>query len=271
MKTFNQKYGPWALVTGASSGIGAKFAKEIAAKGLNVVLVARRKDKLEALAKDIEAQHAVKTRVIVADLIDDSGIKTVKDETNNLEIGLLINNAGVEDSGHFLGASIDKAVATLQLNCKAPLVLTHHFAKKMKQRKRGGVLFMSSLVAFQGTPYIANYAATKAYSLILSESLASELQKHQIDVLSVNPGFTDTDLSPDFNFDGLPMKPIPPKLVVEDALKALGRKSLVIPGAMNKFLYFTGKYIQPRRLNSFAFGKVFSAVLRNKLQVGEIT
>ena len=111
------------MVTGASSGIGAKFAKELAVKGLNVVLVARREEKLEVLAKDIVSQHAVKTQVIVADLSDDSGIKAVKDETHNLEIGLLINNAGVEDSGHLLESSIDKAVATLELNCRLLLYL----------------------------------------------------------------------------------------------------------------------------------------------------
>jgi len=216
MKTFNEKYGPWALVTGASSGIGAVFAKELAAKGLNVVLVARRQDRLEALAKELKSNHAVETHIIVADLTTDSGIEAVKNETSKLEVGLLINNAGVEDSGHFLETSIDTAVAALELNCKTPLILSHHFAKKMKQRKRGGILFMSSLVAFQGTPYIANYAATKAYSLVLAEGLATELE-NDIDVLSINPGFTNTDLSPDFNFDGLPIKPIMPEQVVAEA------------------------------------------------------
>lgn len=266
MKTFNEKYGPWALVTGASSGIGTKFAEQLAAKGLNIVLVARRKDRLEALAEDLKAQNSIKTHVIVADLTSESGIEIVKEETQNLDIGLLINNAGVEDSGHFLDTPIKKAIATLELNGKTPLVLTHHFARQMTARKRGGILFMSSLVAFQGTPYIANYAASKAYSLILAESLAAELQKYHVDVLSVNPGFTNTALSPDFNFDGLPIKPIQPAHVVTEALKAMGTKRVVVPGTMNKFLYFTGKYLQPRRLNTFAFGKVFSSVLRNKLK-----
>lgn len=265
MKTFNQKYGPWVLVTGASSGIGAEYARQLAAKKLHIALVARRQDRLEALAKKISATYEVETNVIPADLATEDGLNTVADETDNLEIGLLVNNAGIEDSGHFLETPLDRAVETLALNCKAPLVLTRHFAGRMAKREHGGILFMSSLVAFQGVPYIANYAASKAYDLILSESLAAELQPYNIDVLSVNSGFAQTELSPDFNLEGLPIKPLLPEQVAAAGLKALGKKRVVVPGAMNKFLYATGKYMQPRKLNSFAFGKVFAHVLRNKL------
>lgn len=265
MKAFKEKYGPWVLVTGASSGIGAEFAKKLAETKLNIVLVARQQERLEALAKEITARYAVETKIIVADLTADEGINSVKDGTETLEIGLLVNNAGVEDSGYFLETPVDKAIATLELNCKTPLVLTHHFANKMAERKRGGIIFMSSIVAFQGVPYIANYSATKAYDLILSESLSAEFQKYHIDVLSINPGFTDTKLSPDFDFEGLPIKLIPPAQVAADGIKALGKKRVIVIGSMNKFLYFTGKYLQPRKLNSFAFGRVFAHVLRKKL------
>lgn len=265
MDRYVKKYGPWALVTGASSGIGKEYAKQLAAKKINVLLIARRQDRLESLSKELSNSYGVEARTITADLSSDKGLELVIEKTKGLEIGLLINNAGVEDSGHFLTTSIEKAVNTLSLNCKAPLVLTHHFAKKMVERKRGGIIFMSSLVAFQGTPYIANYAATKAYDLILSESLAAEFQADNIDVLSVNSGFAETELSEDFNFKGLPIDPISAKHVATVGLKALGKKRVVVPGAINKFLYFTGKYLQPRKLNTFAFGKVFSHVLRKKL------
>ena len=147
MKTFKQKYGPWALVTGASSGIGEQYAKQLAAKKLNLMLVARRKERLETLAKALNTEHKIETKVIAADLASDDGLKKVTEETNTMEIGLLVNNAGIEDSGHFLDTPLDKALDVLDTNCKAPLVLTHHFAKKMVERKRGGILFMSSLVA----------------------------------------------------------------------------------------------------------------------------
>ena len=265
MNRLKRKYGPWALVTGASSGIGAEFAKQLAANALNVILVARRQDRLEAIAGELHTRHQIETKVIVADLSTEHGLKTVIKETETFDIGLLINNAGIEDSGRFLETPLEKKLLTLDLNCRAALVLTHHFAEKMRQQHRGGILFMSSLVAFQGVPYIASYAASKAYDLILSESLAAEFQAYGIDVLSMNPGFTQTELSSDFDFKGLPIRPMPPEGVAAAGLKSLGKRQIAIPGALNKFLYFIGKYLQPRKLNSFSLGKVFSHVLRHKL------
>ena len=170
---FQKKYGPWALVTGASGGIGSEFAKQIAAKKLNVVLVARREERLRSLAKTIRDQYNADVRIIVADLAASEGIETVKRSTDDLEIGLLVNNAGREDSGRFLNMPLENVVTTLDLNVRAPLQLTHHFAQKMADRDRGGIIFMSSIVAFQGVPFVANYAATKAYDLIFAESLAA--------------------------------------------------------------------------------------------------
>ena len=265
MNKFNQKYGPWVLVTGASSGIGEEYARQFAARKLHIVLVARRKDRLEKLADELTAAYKIETKIIVADLLAKEGLKTIMDKTSKLEIGLLVNNAGTEDSGHFLETPVDKALDVFSLNCKAPLVLTHHFAKKMAKRKRGGILFMSSLVAFQGVPYVANYAATKAYVLTLAESLAAELQPHHIDVLSVNPGFAKTEFSSEFNFDGMPLKPLSAKKVAAAGINALSKKRVIVPGIINKFIYITGKYIQTRKLNSFIFGKVFSHILRKKL------
>jgi short-subunit dehydrogenase len=265
MADFIKKYGEWALISGASSGIGLEYAKQLAKKGLNIILVARRKEKLEEVANSIQQTHGIKTKVIVADLATEAGMDDVKSETKELEVGLLVNNVGREDSGHFLESSLKDAIDTLDLNCKVPLQLTHHFSKKMAERKKGGIIFMSSLVSFQGVSYIANYAATKAYDLIFAESIASELKKYNIDVLTVAPGFTKTNLSPDFNFEGLPLKPISPELVAKKGIKNLGKKRLTIPGAINKFLYFSGKFIQPRIINTFAFSKVFSLVLRKKL------
>ena len=265
MRNFREQYGKWALITGASSGIGFEYSIQLAAKQLNVVMVARRADRLEALAKEIKRKYGVDTKVIAADLTTDAGIQVVKDGTQQLDIGLLVNNAGREDSGHFLRTSIDEALRTLDLNCRAPLQLTHHFAQLMVKRGKGGIIFMSSIVAFQGVPHIANYAATKAYDLIFAEGVAGELKPYNIDVTTVAPGFTKTELSPALNFDGLPMRPMAPELVARKGINSLGRTRLTIPGAINKFLYLSGKYLQPRRINTFAFGMVFKRVLRNIL------
>jgi len=265
MNNFKEKYGDWALITGASSGIGLEYSKQLAARKLNVVMVARRAERLEALAEEIKRTYGVETKIIVADLSTDAGIQAVKDETQQLHIGLLVNNAGREDSGHFLQTSIEEALSTIDLNCRVPLQLTHHFAQLMAERKKGGIIFMSSVVGFQGVPHIANYAASKAYDLILAEGVAAELKPYNVDVTAVAPGFTKTELSPAFNFEGLPMKPMSPELVAEKGISSLGRKRLTIPGGINKFLYLSGKYLQPRRINTFAFGMVFKRVLRNKL------
>ncbi len=265
MRNFTEKYGGWALITGASSGIGLEYSKQLAAKQLNVVMVARRAERLEALSEEIKRKYGVDTKVIAADLTTAAGIQAVKDETQQLNIGLLVNNAGREDSGHFLRTSIEEALSTVDLNCRAPLQLTHHFAQIMAKREKGGIIFMSSIVAFQGVPHIANYAASKAYDLVFAEGVAAELKPYNVDVIAVAPGFTKTELSLELNFDGLPMKPMAPELVARKAISSLGRKRITIPGAINKFLYLSGKYLQPRRINTFAFGMVFKRVLRNIL------
>lgn len=265
MNNFKEKYGPWAIITGASSGIGDACAKYISEQGLNVVLVARSEGKLIALKKEILANYKVNVEVIVADLTDPEGMENIKKRTQDLEIGLLVNNAGREDSDHFLKITANKHLETIDLNIKAPLLLTHHFGKKMTTRKRGGIINMSSIVAFQGVPFIANYAGTKAYNLVFSEGIAAEFAKYNIDVLAVTPGFTNTNLAGEYDFSGLPMKPLDPSYVAARAIKSLGRKRLTIPGAMNSFLYWSGKFLFSRKMNTASFGKVFSKVLRNKL------
>jgi short-subunit dehydrogenase len=266
MNKFTNKYGEWALITGASKGIGLEFSRQIAAQGLNVVLVARSEISLKQLSSSIESDYPVKVRIVAADLTEADGIARLLEATADLDIGLLVNNAGREDSGPFLQIPIDDAIKTIDLNIKVPLQLTQHFAAKMQVRGKGGILIMSSIVAFQGVPNIANYAASKAYDLVFAEGIAAELAASNIDVLSVNPGFTQSELSPDINFDGLPVKPMSAAAVVKTALNDLGKARVSVPGRVNKFLYYSGKYLQSRRVNTAAFGHVFRRVLRNKLK-----
>jgi len=265
MKNLKENYGEWALVTGASSGIGREFAIELASKGFNIVLVARRESKLNEVEKLIKRMSDVNVMIIVADLTTENGINSLKKETSSIEVGLLVNNAGREESGNFFDISLESYITTLTLNCQTPLELTYHFGLKMRERQRGGIIFMSSMVSYQGVPYVANYAGTKAYNLIFAESVCAELKKYNIDVLVATPGFTKTELATDWNFSGMLMEPLEASFVAKEIIYKLGKKRLVIPGLVNRMLYFMGKYFQPRWLNTLSFGVVFKKVLRNKI------
>jgi short-subunit dehydrogenase len=266
MKTFREKYGDWALVTGASSGIGKQYAKQIASQCLDVILVARSEEKLRPFRKELISKYGVNVIVIVADLTSPTDIDVLKRETTGLDIGLLVNNAGREDSNHFLKIAAEEHLNTIDLNVKVPLLLSHHFGVKMVARKKGGIINMSSIVAFQGVPLIANYAGTKAYNLIFSEGIAAEFKKHNIDVLAVTPGFTKTNLANVYDFTGTPFTPLEPSFVAKKALKDLGRKRLSIPGFINAFLYWNGKFLFSRNMNTASFGIVFKKVLINTLK-----
>lgn len=257
------KYGPWSLVTGASSGIGRAISEELASQGLNLILVARNEIKLTDLASDLKNKYGIETKVIPVDLIKVEEINKVIDQTSSYDIGLLINNAGKEDSGNFTDLAIDDLVDTLTLNTSAPLRLSHHFAQKMIERGKGGIVMMSSIVSFQGVPLIANYAASKAYDLVFGESLAAELEPHNVDVLVATPGFTKTNLG-EYDFNGTPMSAMEPEEVAKTIVRSIGKRRIVIPGFINKFLFYSGKFM-PRWMNTFSFGLVFRLVLRKKM------
>ncbi len=258
------KYGPWSLVTGASSGIGRAISEQLAVQGLNVVLVARNKEKLRDLSTDLVDQYDIETKVIPADLVKVDDIHKVIDQTAQYDIGLLVNNAGKEDSGNFTDIPIEDLANSLTLNTTALLRLSHHFAKKMLERRKGGIVILSSIVSFQGVPMIANYAGSKAYDLVFGEGLAAELKPHNIDVLVVTPGFTETNLASEYDFSGLPLNPMKPKDIAQAVFRNLGKRRIAIPGLVNKFLYYSGK-VFPRWLNTWSFGMVFKRVLRKKL------
>lgn len=262
MTGFKDKYGPWALITGASSGIGAEFARQVAAQGLNLVLVARREERLRSLARALEAAHPIQVKIIPVDLTALDFLPVIQQATDDLEIGLLVNNAGVMPTGRFLDQDLENELRQLDLNSRAPLILAHHFGRKMAERGRGGILFLASMVAFQGTPSVAHYAATKAFDLILAEGLHVELKPAGVDVLALAPGFTATELAGDLDFSGLPIKPMRVDPVVQAALRALGRRSLVIPGWQNQFLYWMVKHLLPRSANTAIFGKIFGTLSR---------
>jgi len=241
--TFVSKYGPWAIVTGASSGIGESFARQLSALGMHLVLIARRKDRLESLAADLAEKDKVSIKIIELDLTREDFMETVLAETAGLDIGLLVNNAGMNCEGHFFRGDLARNRQMMKLNMDAPFILAYHFAKLMLDRGKGGVIFTSSVSAFQASPFLSHYGATKAYLLSLSESMNYELKAKGIDVLALCPGPTESEMT-----KGVKNNPVMMKAdsVVKLAIEGLGKEVFVIPGLFNKTLIWVGKRILTR-------------------------
>ncbi len=253
MSSFASKYGPWALVTGASAGLGAEFARQLAQQGLNLALVARRKERLHDLAEELTDEHAVQTVVVGLDLAQDDFLPTLAPATAHLEIGLLVNNAGFSLTGELTELPLARQIEMLHLNCRAPLILSHHYGGLMRQRRRGGLIFVSSIVGFVPTPNWTNYAGTKAFNLFLGEGLAAEMKPYGVDVLTVAPGHTRTEFHENAGIG--PILPMSPTAVVRETLNDLGQASVVVPGSANRLLVFLPRFL-PRRLNARISGLI---------------
>jgi uncharacterized protein len=187
--------GRWALVTGASAGIGAAIARELAAAGANLVLTARRQDRLEHLARNLKHNHSVQTEVCAADLIEPDAPQEIRAFTDSkgLAIEILINNAGFGAYGEFAEINPQRSLDMVQVNCAAVVYLTRLFLPDMIQRRRGDILIVASTAAFQAVPYISTYAATKAFDLLLAEGLAEEVKPHGVRVCALCPGSTESE------------------------------------------------------------------------------
>lgn len=224
-------YGPWAVVTGASDGIGREFARALAAEGFKLVVVARRRPALEALAAELPNTEV---KIVDADLATVAGIARVDDETRALEVGLLVASAGFGTSGPFLSNALEVELSMIDVNCRAVAALSHRFGSRLVKRGRGGIILLSSLVAFQGVRDAANYAATKAWVQSFAEGLALELGPLGIDVLSSAPGPVRSGFGTRANMQ-MSMA-ANPHGVATSSLAALARGGTVRPGFLSKFL-----------------------------------
>ena len=245
---WKEKYGPWALVTGASSGLGAEFARQLSARGLSLVMVARREDRMQEIAGEIQSAHGVQTRILPLDLTAPDACARVADQVRDLEVGLLVNNAGYGMSGAYANLDPDRQGRMAVLNCVVPTLLTSSLLPTMLSRGRGGLIFLASTAAYQPTPYLAAYGASKAYNLMLGESLWLEYREAGIDSLALSPGFTQTEFShvADIQNAGAFRQATPPA-VVAAALNALGHRPSVMPGLSNKVGAFLTRLL-PRRI-----------------------
>ena len=231
MTTFAERYGPWGIVAGASNGIGAGFAQAMARRGLSVVLIARRGDALAQTADEIEASYDVKTRVLVADLTSADVLDRVGEATSDLDIGLMVYNAGaVHGVARFLDQQVRDPLYLIDLSCRGPVLWTHHFGRRLRTRRRGGMVLMSSMSAMAGSALTVTYSATKAFEINLAEGVAVELAPYGVDVMAVIAGLTRTPTMIDSGarLEGFPM--MEPDAVAEEALDALGSGSLLVSG-----------------------------------------
>ncbi len=236
MKDFAQRYGPWAVVAGASEGLGAAFADAIASRGVNVVLLARRKNALDDVAREV-TKRGVEARTVVCDLADASFVTAMKDATNDIEIGLGVYNAAYSFIAPLLERPIEDALRVVDVNVRGPLRFVHALAPAMITRGRGGVVLVSSLAGFQGNPRLAAYAASKAFNVVLGESLWAELRPRGVDVLVTCPGATRTP-----NYSKTTTNEAPGILdaseVASRTLGALRSGPTFVPGAVNKLARF---------------------------------
>jgi uncharacterized protein len=264
---FRTRYGPWALVAGASDGLGAEFAAQLAAKRLHLVLVARRAEKLAQLAARLTGDYGIQVRTLSLDLAQAESVGALLAQTQELEIGLLVYNAAASVIGPFEENALEAHLRELDLNCRSPLVLVHALGRSMMARRRGGVVLMSSLSATLGSALISNYAATKAYSLILAEGLWEEWRRQGVDVLACCPAAIRTPnyLSSLSKQSGRPpVPPMSPQAVAAEALAALGKQATLVPGRRNRVSAFLMGRVLPRKLALSLTGRVLRGLYASK-------
>lgn len=227
------RYGKWAVIAGASEGLGAAFAAQLAERGMDLLLLARRESALAELAQRLRRQTGVEVRHLALDLADPAAAETLAPAVADIEVGVLVYNAAASQMGRFVTMEQDALERMVQVNVRGPLTFLHALLPPMHARRRGAVVLMSSLAGMQGSPGIAAYAATKAFNTILGESLWHELRTHGIDVVAScagairTPGYLRTYGK---EAPGI----LPPEAVARQTLAALGKRPRVVPGLLNR-------------------------------------
>jgi uncharacterized protein len=248
MHDFKSKYGPWAIVAGASEGLGAAYAEDLAKRGLNLILIARRLDKLEVLSNNLINKYQIEIKYQSLDLEDFEQTKHFVSPLG-LNIGLLVYNAAYAPIGYFENISEEDLIKIVDVNIKAPLLLSKLVLTQMIERRKGGIVLMSSLAGTQGSPKIATYAASKAFNTIFAEGIWKELKKHGVDVIAscagaiTTPGYKNAQ-----NVKDAPGT-LDAKKVAEETLNALGKGPTTVPGLMNKMARFFMGRLFPRKLS----------------------
>lgn len=235
MTDFAQRYGRWAVIAGASEGIGASLADQLAARGLDLVLIARNGPLLEEVATRARDDHGVQTRVVVQDLTDPEVGAKVGVATDGLEVGLLIYNAGASDrTTTFLENEVEYSLTQIKLDCTGPIALTHHFGTAMRERGRGGIVLVSSLACLAGSATLAVYSAVKAFQHNLAEGLWSELRPHGVDVCCTPLGMTYTPAFQRLGLEYDPAAHMRSEDVAREIIENVGNGPVHVVGESNR-------------------------------------
>ena len=252
--------GKWALVTGASAGIGWALAEELAAGGANLVLTARRRERLEQFAAEIGAKRGVRVEIVVADLARPTAPEEIFRFTSGkkISVDLLVNNAGFGAYGPFHQSDLTRQLDMVQVNCYAVVHLTHLYLPQMVERRSGDILIVASTAAFQGVPYISTYAATKAFDLLFAEALAEEVKRHGVRVCALCPGSTTSEFR---QVAGEPPQ-IQRKQETAEKVARVGLQGLVdgkssVISGLSNLLSVEAERLAPRRFVTRIAGKMF--------------
>lgn len=242
---FKEKYGRYALVTGASAGIGEAFARLLAKRGFDLILVARREEKLNLIAEELRRKHGIEVMVIPMDLTLEDSADVLFRKVGEFDVGLLVNNAGFGYYGKFVKQAPERFSDMIKLNILTFTLLTRKFADHFIKKGRGGIILVSSLAAFQPTPGMALYGATKGFELLLGEALAEEIKGKNVDITVLCPSATLTEFQRVAG--GVPHDGMTAEFVADNALNCLGRKRIAIPGLWNKILGKANRFV-PRNV-----------------------
>lgn len=235
---FHARYGPWAVIAGASEGIGQAYAHVLAERGFNLVTLARRVEPLEEDASLLRRRHRVEVRPVAMDLASPDLAERFDEVTAGLDVGLLVYNACYSKIAPFPETSLADHQKTLDVNCRGPLTLVHRLTPRLIERGKGGILLMSSMSGFQGSALVGSYAATKAFTTNLAESLWTELAPYGVDVTACVAGATST---PGF-VSSTPQEkqskafPMRPEAVAREGIAALGKRPVHIAGRINRLV-----------------------------------
>jgi short-subunit dehydrogenase len=256
MASLDRWRGKWALVTGASAGIGQALAEELAAGGANLVLTARRRQRLAKLKRGLHAEYGIRVETVAADLRDPGGPQAIFDftEGRGIAVDLLVNNAGVGSYGEFRDSELEGELGIVQVNCAAVVHLTHLYLAGMEERRSGDILVVASTAAYQGVPYMATYAASKGFDLLFAEALAREVEGYGVRVCALCPGPTTSEFR---QVAGVPDALTAPTERAEDVARA-GLRALaagehsVVSGFPNRVMVEFHRFASRRFITSAA-------------------
>jgi len=269
MNNFNSKYGSYALITGAASGIGRAFAEVLAERGVNPIILDVNAKDAESLQKELKDKYKVDARALIVDLSAPDFMQRITEAIQSLDVGLVIHSAAVSIVGDFLELPLEQHRKLIDVNVRSSMEIAYYFCSQFKAQKRGGLILISSASALQGSALVQHYAASKAYILTLAEGLWYELRPYGVDVLGLMPGSTDTPAihvgDPDLSEAYI----MQPGEVAVEALDALGRHPSLISGSRNRWSFFLLTRLLSRKLGIEIVGGRLMRMYRRKIFVSE--